>query len=203
VFDAEPYELADASDGARCDTAGRYPLIRRAVHAHDALVIDGLRKSFGVKGGTVETVKGISLRVAKGEVLGCLGPNGAGKTTTLRMLTTLLPPSATSVSRAAPTGTPPAARSSSSTASIGKHRAEAAATELIDLLQLAEFADRPALTYSGGQRRRLEDALLNPGSTQHVRLLLVQGDLPSAVRWTEDRGLDPCAEPNYYLREKS
>lgn len=77
-------------------------------------------KSFGVKGGTVEAVKGISLRVAKGEVLGCLGSNGAGKTTSLRMLTTLLPPSATSVSRAAPTGTPPAARSSSSTACIGQ-----------------------------------------------------------------------------------
>ncbi|HEY8829301.1 MAG TPA: ATP-binding cassette domain-containing protein, partial [Candidatus Limnocylindria bacterium] len=37
-------------------------------------------------------VKGIDLRVERGEIFGVLGPNGAGKTTTLRMLATLLEP---------------------------------------------------------------------------------------------------------------
>jgi ABC-type multidrug transport system ATPase subunit len=45
------------------------------------------------KGG-VEAVRDIDLSVARGEVFGFLGPNGAGKTTTVRMLCTLLPPTA-------------------------------------------------------------------------------------------------------------
>ena len=49
---------------------------------------DGLRKSFGA----LTAVDGISLRVAKGEVLGFLGPNGAGKSTTMKMLTGFLEP---------------------------------------------------------------------------------------------------------------
>jgi ABC-2 type transport system ATP-binding protein len=42
----------------------------------------------------VHAVDGVDLSVAEGEVVGFLGPNGAGKTTTLRMLTTLLRPTA-------------------------------------------------------------------------------------------------------------
>src|ERR1044072_3042720 len=42
----------------------------------------------------VHAVKGVDLDVAEGEVVGFLGPNGAGKTTTLRMLVTLLRPTA-------------------------------------------------------------------------------------------------------------
>src|SRR3954452_2364884 len=40
--------------------------------------------------GEVEAVRGVDLRVARGEVFGFLGPNGAGQSTTVRMLTTLL-----------------------------------------------------------------------------------------------------------------
>lgn len=52
--------------------------------------VDNLAKHFG----PVRAVDGISFNAAEGEVLGLLGPNGAGKTTTLRMLSTVLRPSA-------------------------------------------------------------------------------------------------------------
>src|SRR6202012_2469329 len=42
----------------------------------------------------VHAVRGVALTVEAGEIVGFLGPNGAGKTTTLRMLTTLLEPTA-------------------------------------------------------------------------------------------------------------
>src|SRR5580765_1269462 len=52
----------------------------------------GLARTFKTRGGKVEAVRGVDLRVDAGEIFGFLGPNGAGKTTTLRMLATLLPP---------------------------------------------------------------------------------------------------------------
>ena len=54
----------------------------------DALVLDGIRKTYGQR----EAVKGISFSVREGEIFGLIGPNGAGKTTTLRMICTLLEP---------------------------------------------------------------------------------------------------------------
>ena len=56
-----------------------------------AIEAQALRRTF--KGG-IEAVRDIDLTVAEGEVFGFLGPNGAGKTTTVRMLCTLLPPTA-------------------------------------------------------------------------------------------------------------
>ncbi|HUO98723.1 MAG TPA: ABC transporter ATP-binding protein [Rhizomicrobium sp.] len=56
--------------------------------------IEGLTKRFG----PVTAVAGLSLKVAKGEVLGFLGPNGAGKTTAMRMITGYLAPDAGRVS---------------------------------------------------------------------------------------------------------
>ena len=47
-----------------------------------AIVVDGLRKSYGA----VEAVRGVSFQVEEGEVFGLLGPNGAGKTTTVEIL---------------------------------------------------------------------------------------------------------------------
>ena len=54
----------------------------------------GLARTFRSRGRTVEAVRGVDLDVSAGELVGFLGPNGAGKTTTLRMLTTLLRPTA-------------------------------------------------------------------------------------------------------------
>ena len=62
----------------------------------------GLARAFRSRHGTVEAVRGVDFTVGAGEIVGFLGPNGAGKTTTLRMLTTLLTPTA---------GTAPEARS--------------------------------------------------------------------------------------------
>jgi ABC-2 type transport system ATP-binding protein len=56
----------------------------------DAIVTQGLERSFN----TTRAVAGVDLRVANGEIYGFLGPNGAGKSTTIRMLCTLLVPSA-------------------------------------------------------------------------------------------------------------
>ncbi len=54
----------------------------------------GLARTFRTRRGPVEAVAGVDIDVAPGELVGFLGPNGAGKTTTLRMLTTLLAPTA-------------------------------------------------------------------------------------------------------------
>ena len=54
----------------------------------DALVLDGLTKTFGAKA----AVDDLSLQVRRGELYALLGPNGAGKTTTLRMVAGLLKP---------------------------------------------------------------------------------------------------------------
>ncbi len=57
------------------------------------LTADGLTKRFGAK----HAVRGVSLTLSKGEVLGFLGPNGAGKSTTMKMLTGYLAPTSGTV----------------------------------------------------------------------------------------------------------
>jgi ABC-2 type transport system ATP-binding protein len=54
----------------------------------------GLARTFVSRRRTVEAVRGVDLHVENGEIVGFLGPNGAGKTTTLRMLATMLTPTA-------------------------------------------------------------------------------------------------------------
>ena len=61
-----------------------------ATQAHVAIRATGLTKHFG----DVQAVNGIDLAIAPGQIFGFLGANGSGKTTTVRMLTTLLRPSA-------------------------------------------------------------------------------------------------------------
>ncbi len=59
-----------------------------------AISVQGLTKVFRTRKGEVRAVDGVSFTVKEGEIFGLLGPNGAGKTTTLRMLATLLAPTA-------------------------------------------------------------------------------------------------------------
>jgi ABC-2 type transport system ATP-binding protein len=132
------------------------------------------------KGG-IEAVRGIDLTVEAGEVFGFLGPNGAGKTTTVRMLCTLLPPTAGSASVAGFDVVSDAAqvrrRIGVALQEIGLDpvqtgrellelqcglygitgkRAKARAQELLELLGLTDAADRFTKTYSGGMKRRLD-----------------------------------------------
>ena len=137
----------------------------------------GLVKSYG----KVVALDGLDLEVPKGTVLGLLGPNGAGKTTAVRILSTLLDADSGSVEVAGidVTKEPDKVREriglSGQAAAVdeyltgfenldmvgrlyhlGKERSRARATELLDIFDLDEAADRPAKTYSGGMRRRLD-----------------------------------------------
>ncbi len=144
----------------------------------------GLTKSFKTRRGLVEAVKSVDMKVEPGEIFGFLGPNGAGKTTTMRMLSTLIQPDG---GRASITGydllkEPARVRENIGYVSqaggvdiaisgrenlvlqgrlyrLSAARAKTRAQELIVALQLEEFADRAAKTYSGGQKRRLDIAL--------------------------------------------
>ena len=140
----------------------------------------GLRRVFKGKGGDVEAVAGVDLRMNSGEIFGFLGPNGAGKTTTLRILATLLPPTAGTacvagfdvarearqvrerIGYVAQSGG--SYRESTGREELviqgrlfGMSKADAGrrAQEILDALDLSDAADRTCKTYSGGMRRRL------------------------------------------------
>ena len=66
--------------------------MRQDDYAKYAVFADSLEKSFGKKEDKVVAVKGVSLRVEKGELYGIIGPDGAGKTTLFRILATLMLP---------------------------------------------------------------------------------------------------------------
>ena len=147
----------------------------------DAPVINavGLGRSYG----TTVAVRDLSFQVRRGEVLGLLGPNGAGKTTTLDMLTTLQPLDG---GRATVAGFDVTTQPRQVRRAIGVAGQSAAVDEMltsrenlrlfgwlyrldrstlarrveevVDRFGLADFADRPASTYSGGERRRLDVA---------------------------------------------
>jgi ABC-2 type transport system ATP-binding protein len=142
-----------------------------------AILVEGLTKSFC----DVHALRGIELSVPYGTILGVLGPNGAGKTTTVRILTTLLLPDAGRVQvngydvvreAAEVRRSIGLARQNSSVEEtltgrenlefmgrlyhLGKTRARSRAAELLEQFDLAEAADRPAKTYSGGMQRRLD-----------------------------------------------
>jgi ABC-2 type transport system ATP-binding protein len=143
--------------------------------------VAGLVREF--KGG-IRAVDGIDLHVAPGEIYGFLGPNGAGKSTTVKVLTTLLPPTAGSATVA---GFDVSTEGSKVRAAIGVALQDVAldpmltgrehmrlqgglqgiprsergrrGDELLERVGLIDAADRKSSTYSGGMKRRLDLAL--------------------------------------------
>jgi ABC-2 type transport system ATP-binding protein len=167
----------------------------------NAIEVTKLSKTYP---GGVEAVKGIDFEVAAGQVFGLLGPNGAGKSTTVGMLTTTIEPTAGSARLAGfdVAQEPLAARRVSSVVfqepvvdrsltgrrnlelharlwGVDPREAAARIDELAGTFGLADLIDRPADTYSGGQRRRLEIAR---ALVSHPRVLFL--DEPTV-------GLDP------------
>jgi len=137
----------------------------------------GLVKKYG----DVIALDGLDLNVPQGTVLGLLGPNGAGKTTAVRILTTLLDPDEGEVEVAGldVCAQPDEVRKriglSGQNAAVdehltgfenldmvgrlyhlGKKPSRDRARQLLERFELEEAADRPAKTYSGGMRRRLD-----------------------------------------------
>ncbi len=145
-----------------------------------AVEVSQLRKTYA---GGVEAVKGIDFEVAGGEVFGLLGPNGAGKSTTIGMLTTTIAPTGGTARLVGHdvAKDPLLARSVSSVVfqeavvdrglsgranldlharlwGVGAAVAGRRIAELTQALGLSGLIDRPAGSYSGGERRRLEIA---------------------------------------------
>ena len=142
-----------------------------------AISVAGLVRRFG----DTEAVAGVDITVARGEIYGFLGPNGAGKSTTVRMLTTLLRPTAGGGTVA---GFDIERDTEKVRLRIGVALQEAALdpkqtgrelldlqgrlygltpaersrrlTELLDLVDIGEAIDRRIATYSGGMKRRLD-----------------------------------------------
>ena len=176
----------------------------------------GLARDFTSRKRTVHAVRGVDLTVEDGEIVGFLGPNGAGKTTTLRMLTTLLRPTAGTATVAGadllrdplgvrkrigfvPQAIGQTQGGTSDNALVIEElmdqgtayripRAEAArrAAALVEQLDLGGLDQRYVKTLSGGQRRRLEIAL---GLVHQPPLVFL--DEPTT-------GLDPQSRSNMW-----
>ena len=169
----------------------------------NAIEMQGLRKEFP---GDIVAVDGIDLEVREGEIFAFLGPNGAGKTTTVKMLTTLLRPTAGSarvagfdvftqqhdIRRSIGVALQEAGLDSISKGrellelqaklfGLGSTEARRRAGELLELVGLTEAAERQIKTYSGGMKRRLD---LASALVHGPRLLFL--DEPT-------EGLDPAS----------
>ncbi len=142
-----------------------------------AVTVRGLVKHYG----ETRALDGVDLEVREGTVMGVLGPNGAGKTTLVRILSTLLAPDAGQATVAGydvvrqPRQLRRVIGLTGQYASVDeklpgwenlyligrlldlpRKEARARADELLERFSLTEAARRPARTYSGGMRRRLD-----------------------------------------------
>ncbi len=138
-------------------------------------------RSLSKRYGEVIALDGLDLSVPEGTILGLLGPNGAGKTTAVSILTTLLVPDSgtATVAGADILASPREVRKNIGLSGqyaavdehltgfenldmiarlyhLGRQRSKSRARELLERFDLADAADRPVKTYSGGMRRRLD-----------------------------------------------
>jgi ABC-2 type transport system ATP-binding protein len=167
-----------------------------------AISVTGLRKSFGDN----VVLDGIDLSVAEGAIFSLLGPNGAGKTTMVQILSTLIGADGGEMRAAGHdlTAEPDAVRAAIGVTGqfsavdnlltgqenlilmadlhhLGRGEGRRRAAALLDRFDLADVARKPAATYSGGMRRRLDLAMTLVGDPRLIFL-----DEPTT-------GLDPRA----------
>jgi len=165
------------------------------VEANETYIVkvEGLVKTYS--GSKTNAVDGVSFNVEEGEIFGFLGPNGAGKSTTINMLTTLLPPTS---GRAEVCGFDVHRQANLVRRSVGvvpqdytadedmtgeenillcadlygipRSDSKRHASELLQLVELQDAANRKVSTYSGGMRRRLE---LASGLINYPKLLFL------------------------------
>ncbi|MFF5961463.1 ATP-binding cassette domain-containing protein [Streptomyces luteogriseus] len=169
-----------------------------------AIAANGLRKSYGDK----TVLDGVDLAVPEGTIFSLLGPNGAGKTTAVKILSTLISPDPTS-GEIRVGGHDLAADPQAIRAAIGvtgqfsavdglitgeenmllmadlhhlpKREGRRVAAGLLERFDLTDAAKKPASTYSGGMKRRLDIAMTLVGDPRIIFL-----DEPTT-------GLDPRA----------
>ncbi|MFE9095980.1 ATP-binding cassette domain-containing protein [Streptomyces sp. NPDC007264] len=158
-----------------------------------AIAANGLRKSFGDK----TVLDGIDVAVAEGTIFSLLGPNGAGKTTAVNIFSTLVSPDPAS-GRILVGGHDLATDPQAARAVIGvtgqfsavdglitgeenmllmadlhhlpKREGRQTTAELLERFDLTEAAKKPASTYSGGMRRRLDIAMTLVGNPRIIFL---------------------------------
>ncbi|MEV6588295.1 ATP-binding cassette domain-containing protein [Streptomyces acidicola] len=174
-----------------------------------AIAANGLRKSYGDK----VVLDGVDLAVPEGTIFSLLGPNGAGKTTAVKILSTLISPDPAS-GRIRVGGHDLAPDPQAVRAGIGvtgqfsavdglitgeenmflmadlhhlsKREGRQVAAELLERFDLTEAAKKPASTYSGGMKRRLDIAMTLVGNPRIIFL-----DEPTT-------GLDPRSRHNMW-----
>ncbi|MFF9578035.1 ATP-binding cassette domain-containing protein [Streptomyces rubiginosohelvolus] len=160
---------------------------------HPAIAANGLRKSYGDK----TVLDGIDLTVPAGTVFALLGPNGAGKTTAVKILSTLVSPGADS-GEIRVGGHDLATEAQAIRAVIGvtgqfsavdglitgeenmllmadlhhlpKAEGRRVTAELLERFDLVDAAKKPASTYSGGMKRRLDIAMTLVGGPRIIFL---------------------------------
>ncbi|MEU6520992.1 ATP-binding cassette domain-containing protein [Streptomyces sp. NPDC046978] len=174
-----------------------------------AIAAEGLRKSYGDK----TVLDGVDLAVPEGTIFCLLGPNGAGKTTAVKILSTLISP-APAGGRIRVAGHDLATEPQAVRAAIGvtgqfsavdslitgeenmllmadlhhlsKREGRQATARLLERFDLTEAAKKPASTYSGGMKRRLDIAMTLVGNPRIIFL-----DEPTT-------GLDPRSRHNMW-----
>ncbi|MET9560898.1 ATP-binding cassette domain-containing protein [Streptomyces tauricus] len=160
---------------------------------HPAIAANGLRKSYGDK----VVLDGIDLVVPEGTIFSLLGPNGAGKTTVVNILSTLVSPDPASgtirVGGHDLDAEPQAVRAGIGVTGqfsavdglitgeenmllmadlhhLPKKEGRRVAAELLERFDLVEAAKKPAASYSGGMKRRLDIAMTLVGSPRIIFL---------------------------------